>query len=81
VHTFTVAAGIISGANEIAIPVFTISNTERTMVLYSIYSSCRIETLTNGATGILNIGGTSAITGLTATAVGNTVNYRHNPNN
>ncbi|MDP2821747.1 MAG: hypothetical protein Q8O52_03575 [Sulfuritalea sp.] len=32
-------------------------------------------TLTNAATGILNIGGSSAITGLTATAVGNVVNY------
>jgi hypothetical protein len=31
--------------------------------------------VTQGATGILNIGGTSGITTLTATAVGNTVNY------
>lgn len=31
--------------------------------------------MTNGATGTLNIGGTSTITTLTATAVGNTVNY------
>ena len=31
--------------------------------------------ITQGATGTLNIGGTSAITTLTATAVGNTVNY------
>jgi hypothetical protein len=32
-------------------------------------------TLTQGTTGILNIGGTSAITTLTASAIGNTVNY------
>ena len=32
-------------------------------------------TLTNGATGVLNLGGTSTITGLTATVAGNTVNY------
>ena len=32
-------------------------------------------TLTNGATGTLNIGGTSGIIHLTATAAGNTVNY------
>jgi hypothetical protein len=32
-------------------------------------------TLVNAATGTLNLGGTSAITTLTATAVGNTVNY------
>ena len=31
--------------------------------------------LTQGTTGILNLGGTSGITTLTATAVGNTVNY------
>ena len=31
--------------------------------------------LTQGATGVLNIGGTSAISTLTATAAGNTVNY------
>jgi hypothetical protein len=31
--------------------------------------------LSNRATGVLNIGGTSAITTLTATAAGNTVNY------
>jgi len=31
--------------------------------------------VTQGATGILNIGGTSAITTLTATAIGNAVNY------
>ena len=31
--------------------------------------------VTQGTTGILNIGGTSGITTLTATAVGNTVNY------
>jgi len=33
------------------------------------------STLTNGADATLNIGGTSGITGLTATATGNTVNY------
>jgi hypothetical protein len=33
------------------------------------------HTLTNGAGATLNIGGTSAITGLVATASGNTVNY------
>ena len=33
------------------------------------------STLTNGANATLNIGGTSTITGLTATAAGNTVNY------
>ena len=31
--------------------------------------------LTNGATGTLNLGGTSGITTITATAPGNTVNY------
>jgi len=31
--------------------------------------------VTQGATGVLNIGGTSGITTITATAVGNTVNY------
>ena len=75
-HTFSGAAKIFSGASFTSIANIAVTGT------YTNNNSLTIGTaltggggLTNAATGILNIGGTSTITTLTATATGNTVNY------
>ena len=76
VHTFSGTTKTFSGANAIPIPSVTITGT------YTNNGTLTVATalagaggLTNGATGTLNIGGTSATFTLTASAVGNTVNY------
>ena len=74
VHTFTGTGKSINGT--VAIPNLTISGTTTnndTLTVSTALSGA--STLTNAATGTLNIGGTSGITGLTATTSGNTVNY------
>ncbi len=78
VHTFSGAAvKTISGANGIVIPNLTISGaTTNNGTLTVSAALAGGSTLTNGATGTLNYGGAGAIAPtLTATAVGNTVNY------
>jgi len=76
VHTFTGTAKMISGTTVTAIPYLTINGTTTnngTLTVSSILAGT--STLTNGATGVLNIGGTAGITTLTTTTAGNTVNY------
>jgi len=75
-HTFSGAGKTISGANLISIPTATFTGT------YTNNGTLTVGTaltgtggLTNGATGVLNLGGTSTITTLTKTAAGNSVNY------
>ncbi len=76
VHTFTTASKTFSGANEISIPSVTISGTRTNNGTLTVSTALAgASTLTNGAAGVLNIGGASTITGLTAIAIGNTVNY------
>ena len=76
-HTFTAAAKTLSGANPIVIPSVTISGTRTlngTLTVSTTLAGASI--LTMGSTGVLNYGGSTAIAPtLTATAVGNTVNY------
>ncbi len=75
-HRFAGTSKIISGTTGTTIPWVQITGT------YTNNSELTVTTslsggggLTNGATGILNLGGTTTITTLTATAIGNTVNY------
>ncbi|MBI5922165.1 MAG: hypothetical protein HY847_11045 [Betaproteobacteria bacterium] len=76
VHTFINAGRTFSGANEIAIPSVTISGTRTNNGTLTVSTTLAgASTLTNGATGILNIGAATVTPTLTATAVGNTVNY------
>ena len=76
VHTFTGTTKIISGASAIAIPSLTISGTTTNNGTLTVSTTLAgASTLTNGATGALNFGGASITPTLTATAVGNTVNY------
>ncbi len=77
VHTFSGAGKTISGT--ISIPKVTIDGTitnNGTLTVSTVLAGA--GTLTNGATGTLNIGATAVnltLTILTATASGNTVNY------
>ena len=76
VHTFSGAAKTISGSNAIAIPSVTVSGSctnNGTLTIATALAGA--GALSNGATGTLNLGGTSTLTTLTANAVGNTVNY------
>jgi len=76
VHTFTGAARTISGATATAIPYMTISGTPTNNGTLSVASTLAgAGTLTNGATGILNIGAATVTPTLMATAAGNMVNY------
>ena len=75
-HTFTGAAKTISGTTTTTFPYLVISGTTTnngTLTVASILSGA--STLTNGATGTLNIGGTLTVTTLNASTVGNTVAY------
>ncbi|HXM82133.1 MAG TPA: DUF6701 domain-containing protein [Burkholderiales bacterium] len=75
-HAFTGAARTLSGATVTAIPNVTMTGTYTNNGTLTVATSLAgAGTLTNGATGTLNIGGTSAIATLTASAAGNTVNY------
>jgi helix-turn-helix protein len=76
VHTFSGATKTIGGTTTNTIPSATftgIYTNNGTLTVGTALAGA--GTLTQGSTGVLNIGGTSAITTLTATAVGNTVNY------
>jgi hypothetical protein len=75
IHTFNTNAQTLMGS-------FSIPNVTVTGVVLTNNDTLTVGTaligsgnLTNNATGVLNIGGTSTITTLTATAAGNTVNY------
>jgi PKD repeat protein len=74
-HNFT-GSGTISGSTITAIPTVTFTgNYTNSGTLTATAALSGTGGVTQGTTGILNIGGTSGITTLTATAVGNTVNY------
>ncbi len=77
-HTLSGAGKTLSGLNALAIPSVTVSGTYQnngTLTVNTATSLAGAGTLTQGTGAILNLGGTSAITGLTATANPNTVNY------
>lgn len=74
VHTFSGATKTLSGSTTTTIASITVSGTYTNSGILIIETALAGGgTLTN--TGTLNIGGTSAITALTVSAVGNTVNY------
>ena len=77
VHTFQTNAQAIGGATTTTIPNVTVTTivltNNGTLTVGTALSGT--GTIINNATGVLNIGGTSGITTLTATAAGNTVNY------
>jgi hypothetical protein len=76
VHTFSGSGKTISGT--LSIPNVTVSGTYQNNGTLGVTTALAgAGTLTNGATGTLNINFTGAVglTNLTATAVGNTVNY------
>ncbi|MFA4835455.1 MAG: CxxxxCH/CxxCH domain-containing protein [Dehalococcoidia bacterium] len=76
VHTFSGATKTLSGSTAIVIPsaAFTGTYTNNgTLTVGTALSGA--GGLTQGTNDVLNIGGTSTITTLTATASGNTVNY------
>ncbi|WP_264521971.1 MBG domain-containing protein [Flavobacterium sp. N1994] len=74
-HTFSGASKTISGATALAIPTVTFTGSyTNNGTITSNTTLTLTAALTQGATGILNIGG--SVTGsLTASAAGNTVNY------
>ncbi len=73
-HFFDGTAKTITGT--ISIPTVTISGTTSNAGTLTVSTALAgASTLTNSATGTLNIGGTSGITGLTSTATGNIVTY------
>ena len=76
VHTFTGASKTFSGASTISIPSVTVSGTYQNNGTLTVNTALAGSgTLTQGATGILNIGGTSTTFTLVANTVGNTVKY------
>ncbi|MFI5253638.1 MAG: beta strand repeat-containing protein, partial [Bacteroidota bacterium] len=78
VHTFTGAAKTFSGASAISIPSVTISGTytnDGTLTVNTALAGAGGLTQGASASSILNLGGSFAITSLTATGAGNTVNY------
>jgi hypothetical protein len=78
IHTFSGTGKTISGSTTISIPNVAITGTVTNSGTLTVTTALTgAGTLTNGdgTTGTLNIGGTSAITTLIATAAGNTVNY------
>ncbi len=77
IQSFTTVAQTIGGASPISIPNLTASGIALTNNGNLTVSTALAGngSLINSATGTLDIGGTSAITTLTANAVGNTVNF------
>lgn len=77
IYTFNTNSQAIGGSSPIAIPRVTVTGVTLTNNGTLTVATALSGTggLTNGATGTLNIGGTSAITTLNAATVGNTVNY------
>jgi hypothetical protein len=75
-YTFSGSGKNISGATTSAIPNVTITGTYTNNGILTVGTLAGTGSLTNGAGATLNIGDASTtITGLTATATGNTVNY------
>jgi cell division septation protein DedD len=75
-HTFTGSAKTFSGANPISIPYVTVSGTYTNNGTLTVSTALAgVGGVTQGTSATLNIGGTSGITTLTATATDNTVNY------
>ncbi|KAF0237561.1 MAG: hypothetical protein FD181_1799 [Prolixibacteraceae bacterium] len=75
IHTFDTNAQAVTetiSIPNVTVTVITLTNNGNLTVGTALAGT---GGLTNSATGVLNIGGTSAITTLTATAAGNTVNY------
>lgn len=73
-HTFTGANKTISGSANTSIPSLAVTGSYTNSMNLTVGTALSgVGTLTN--TGTLNIGGTSEITTLTASASGNTVNY------
>ena len=76
IHTFSGAGMTLSGTTGTTIPSVAVTGTRTLSGTLTVSTALTgAGTLTMGGTGVLNIGGTSTITTLTATAVGNTVNY------
>ena len=77
VYTFDTNAQSIGGSSALAIPNVTVTGVTLTNTGTLTVATALSGTggLTNDANATLNIGGTSAITTLTASASGNTVNY------
>jgi hypothetical protein len=76
IHNFTGTTKTFSGANPISIPSVTVSGTYTNNGILTVSAALAgTGGLTQGTSATLNIGGTSGITTLTATATGNTVNY------
>lgn len=77
IYTFSTNAQAIGGTSPITIPSVTVTTIALTNNGTLTVSTALSGTgsLVNGTTGILNIGGTSAITTLNAATAGNTVNY------
>lgn len=76
-YTFNTNAQSIGGGSALTIPNVTVTGVTLTNTGTLTVSTALSGTggLTNGANATLNLGGTSAITTLTAGAAGNTVNY------
>lgn len=78
IHTFSGATKTLSGSTTTSIANVAVTGTytnSGTLTVGTTLSGSGTLTNGNGTTGTLNIGGTSAITTLVATAAGNTVNY------
>ena len=73
--TITGATSTIGGTTIVNDTMFVNNTTTNNSTLTITTALSGTSTLTQGATGILNIGGASGITTLVASAVGNTVNY------
>jgi hypothetical protein len=75
-HTFSGAARILSGTSTTSIANVAVTGTWTNNGTLTVGTALTgAGGLTNGTNSVLNIGGTSTITTLTATATGNTVNY------
>ncbi len=76
VHTFTGAAKTFSGTNPIVIPNVTVTGSYTNSGTLTVATALAgTGTLTNGNGATLNVGGTTTITNLTASAANNLVNY------
>lgn len=74
-HTFSGTTKILSGATTTAIANTAVTGSYTNNGTLTVSTALTGVSLTQGSTGTLNIGGTSTITTLTASAASNTVNY------
>jgi uncharacterized repeat protein (TIGR01451 family)/gliding motility-associated-like protein len=75
-HTFSGVSKTLSGSTLTSIPSVTFTGAYTNSGTLTVTTALSgTGGLTQGTTGVLNIGGTSTITTLTATATGNTVNF------